>query len=94
MRLFLSSKVKIFIPSLLRSYTSGVKELIVPANSVLEALDALDEKYPGIKFRFIDEQENVRTHMQVFVNGTRVDEIKSELTDGDEIFIIQALSGG
>lgn len=94
MNAFLPNSVKILIPSLLRSYTSGEKEVTVPVGTLLEALNALDEKFPGIKFRFIDEQDRVRPHMLVFVNGERVDEMGSDLSDGDEIFIIQSLSGG
>ena len=62
--------------------------------TVAEVLAALDLRYPGIRFRMIDEQEAIRRHIRIFVNGTQVPDIAHALNAKDEIVIVQALSGG
>ncbi len=88
------ASIKIITPSVLNLYTNGQKYHSVLATTVRQALDSLDKQYPGIKFRFIDEQDNIRTHMLLFLNGKRITSIDLPLKDGDELFITQNLSGG
>jgi molybdopterin synthase sulfur carrier subunit len=85
--------MKVLIPSALRSYTqSGHAE----ANGATLAalLDDLDRQYTGIRFRMIDEQEQVRRHIRIFVNGTQVHDLAHPLAPVDDVVIVQALSGG
>ena len=42
----------------------------------------------------IDEQDAIRRHMKIFINRERVAELDLELSDGDEVQILQSLSGG
>lgn len=85
--------MNVLIPSALRAYTEqGVVEA---SGSTLAALLAdLDRRYPGIRFRMIDEQDSMRPHIRFFVNGEQVRELSRPLDATDEVVIIQALSGG
>ena len=85
--------MKVLIPTPLRSYT-GERE--VEANgATLAALFAdLDRLYPGLRFRMIDEQNNIRPHMRVFVNGEQTFDMARPLRESDAVQIVQALSGG
>jgi molybdopterin synthase sulfur carrier subunit len=85
--------VKISIPSPLRSYTDA-DEVEAEGTTVAELLDDLDRQYPGFRFRMIDEQGRIRPHMRIFVNRERVLGIEQEVAPGDEVQILQALSGG
>jgi molybdopterin converting factor small subunit len=85
--------MKVGIPSPLRSYTSE-REVQAHGATLAELLADLDRLYPGIRFRMIDEQDRVRPHMRVFVNGAQVFDLASALRPTDEIQIVQALSGG
>jgi molybdopterin converting factor small subunit len=85
--------VKVGIPSPLRSYTSE-REVEAHGATLAELLADLERRYPGIRFRMIDEQERVRPHMRVFVNGVQVFDLAHALRARDEIQIVQALSGG
>ncbi len=87
-------KVKIRIPSILRSYTSKLKYVDVDGNTANEVFNNLEKKFPGIKFRFIDEMNNVRPHMRVYLNQILLEDFDKEVNDTDEIFITQSLSGG
>ena len=85
--------MKVLIPSPLQSYTGGA--CVEAEGATLDALLAdLDRRYPGIRFRMIDEQARIRRHIRVFVGGEQVSELASPLGAGDEVVIVQALSGG
>lgn len=85
--------MKVLIPSPLLSYTKE-RELDVAGGSVSAVLGALEQRFPGLRFRIIDEQDRVRPHMRLFVNGTQVDRLDTPLQANDTLQIIQALSGG
>ena len=85
--------MNVLIPSPLHSYTG--KAHVDASGSTLAALLAdLERRYPGIRFRMVDEQERIRRHMRVFVNGDQVFELSQPLRPGDEVVIVQALTGG
>ena len=85
--------MNVLIPSALQSYT-GAAEVEAAGGNLAELLVALDERYPGIRFRMVDEQDRFRRHMRCFVNGTQVFDLARSLSAEDEVIIIQALSGG
>ena len=62
--------------------------------TLAEALADLDERYPGIRFRIVDEQGRMRPHMRFFVNGEQVFDLAHPLSPTDSIQLVQALSGG
>jgi sulfur-carrier protein len=86
--------VRVRIPDPLRSYTEQQSVVDADGNTVAELLADLDERYPGIRFRMVDEQNRIRKHMKVFVNDESVRDLDTAITDRDEITIMQALSGG
>ena len=85
--------MKVLIPSPLRSYTKK-REVEASGATVGELLADLDRRYPGLRFRMIDEQDNMRRHIRFFVNGEQVGDPALALRAGDEVQIVQALSGG
>ena len=86
--------MKVLIASPLRSYTAEQREVEASGATLAELLADLDRRFPGIRFRMIDEQDAVRPHMRIFVNGEQVWDLHSALAEGDDVFIVQALSGG
>ncbi len=86
--------MKVLIPTPLRSYTAGLHEVEAAGTTVGDVLDDLDRRYPGIRFRMIDEQDGIRRHIRVFVNGDQVRSLEVRLRATDEVLIVQALSGG
>ncbi len=85
--------MNVLIPSALRSYTESSRAVANGA-TLSEVLHDLDRQYPGIRFRMIDEQEIVRRHIRIFINGEQVNNLSQSLTATDEVVIVQALSGG
>ena len=82
------------IPDPLRSYTDQAKVVEANGATVGDLLLDLDARFPGIRFRMIDEQNAIRKHMKVFVNDESVRDLSTPLTMADEVTIMQALSGG
>lgn len=85
--------MKVSLPSALQSYT-GASQVEVSGASLTELFALLDARYPGIRFRVIDEQDRFRRHMRCFVNGEQVYDLCRPLSARDEVVILQALSGG
>jgi molybdopterin converting factor small subunit len=85
--------MRVLIPSALRSYTEE-GEADASGATLAAILSDLDRRYPGIRFRMIDEQDRVRRHIRIFVNGEQVRELAHPLRATDEVVIVQALSGG
>lgn len=85
--------MKIRIATPLHSYTGGA-EVEAEGATVAALLQDLERQYPGIRFRIVDEQDALRPHVRVFVNGARVDDLSTTVAPDDEVQILQALSGG
>ncbi len=73
------------------------RNLAVEAATVGEVVRGLEAVAPGIGFYICDERGRLRTHVNVFVNKQMIRDRRG-LTDavapGDEVHILQALSGG
>jgi molybdopterin converting factor small subunit len=85
--------MKVLIPTSLRSYT-GASRVDAAGATLDELLADLERSFPGLRFRMVDEQERIRPHMRVFVNGRAVHDLATRLDAGDDVAIVQALSGG
>jgi len=82
------------LPTPLLSYTGRRREVEAEGSTVEELLVDLDRRYPGVRFRMIDEQNGIRPHIRIFVNGEQVRRLDTVLRACDEVQILQALSGG
>jgi len=85
--------MKVLIPGALRSYTEQ-SEVEASGATLGAVLADLDRLYPGIRFRMIDEQDQIRPHIRLFVNGQQVRDLSQPLIATDELVLVQALSGG
>jgi molybdopterin converting factor small subunit len=88
------SQVEVRLAALLHSYTRGARTVRAQGDTLGEVLDDLERRYPGIRFRLVDEQDRLRRHVRVFVNGGDTRDIGQTLGDGDQLYIVGALSGG
>lgn len=86
--------MKVRIPSPLRSYTGNQSSVDGTGSTLFEVLAWLDQQFPGIRFRMIDEQDCIRKHIKLFVNEKEAAELSVRVDDTDTVHIICALSGG
>ncbi len=84
----------VLVPPPLHSYTGGKDRVEVTGESLAEGLADLDARYPGIRFRMIDEQDRIRPHLRVFVNAEPALALDIPVAASDRVQIICALSGG
>ena len=86
--------VPVRIPTPLRSYTGDQKVVSAEGATLAEVLIDLDRQFPGIRFRVVDEQNQLRKHVNVWLDGERCRDLSTALRGVDEVVIMQALSGG
>ena len=85
--------MKVLIPGALRSYTGAPQ--VDADGDTLDALFAdLDRRHPGLRFRVVDERDELRANMRIFVNGRCVRDLGHALRPEDDVAIVLALSGG
>lgn len=85
--------MKVHIPQPLVSYTEE-RHIEADGTTLAALLEDLDQRYPGLRFRIVDEQDGIRPHVRFFVNGEQVRGLDTALAPEDEVHIFQALSGG
>lgn len=72
-------------------------EIEVEADTVKTALDAAFQTYPKLKGYILNDQGGLHRHMAVIVNGESTldrETLSQPVEKNDEIYVMQALSGG
>lgn len=85
--------MEVRIPSPLRSYT-GSAVVQASGGTIGQVLAELDDRFPGLRFRVVDEQGRLRDYMNVFIGTESVRDLATEVPDGEVLTIMQALAGG
>jgi sulfur-carrier protein len=85
--------MQVLIPAALHSYTRESR-VQAQGETLSELFDDLERRYPGLRFRVIDEQNRLRPNMRLFVNGVGVRELGHALGPDDFVAVVLALSGG
>lgn len=84
----------VLIPPPLHSYTGGASRVNLQGKTLREILAGLDSRFPGIRFRIVDEQDEIRPHIKFFVDGAMAPGIEQRVGPDSEVMIVCALSGG
>ncbi|SDS38518.1 MoaD/ThiS family protein [Microlunatus soli] len=85
------------IPTILRNYTGGEKEVSADGGNLAELIDNLESNHPGIKARVLDDAGALRRFVNVYIGDDDVRFIgglDAEIADGAQISIIPAVAGG
>jgi molybdopterin converting factor small subunit len=86
--------LKVYLPTPLAEYTRHAREVEAEGASLAELLRDLDRRFPGLRFRVIDEQDAIRPHIKIFVNRVQARSLGERLVPTDEVLVVAALSGG
>jgi molybdopterin/thiamine biosynthesis adenylyltransferase/rhodanese-related sulfurtransferase/molybdopterin converting factor small subunit len=89
--------VKILIPTALRSYAGGNDAITVEGKTVGSALAALVEQHPQLKKHLYNEQGELRSFVNVYLNDEDVRYLQkgdTPVNDGDLISIVPSIAGG
>ena len=93
----LASAITIHVPGPLRAYCGGASTLSLSAGSVRSALEQLEQAHPELHRNIRDETGAVRRHVNLFVNSDNIRDLaglETELTEGDVLTVMPAVSGG
>jgi sulfur-carrier protein len=87
------------IPGALREFSAGRGEIRIEADArtAREALTLLWRECPGARDRVLNERGEVRTHINVFVDGANIrfaGGLDAPVRRDSEIIILPAVSGG
>ena len=85
------------IPTPLRKVTNGEDKASVDAGTMVEVVKSLEVKFPGLKARICDDDGELRSFVNVYINGEDVrflDGMNSSVSSGDEVSIVPAVAGG
>ena len=85
------------IPTPLRSLTNNEDTIIVNAPNLTELIAKMENAHPGIAERLLDENNELRRFVNIFINGEDVrflDGLDSHVTADDEVSIVPAVAGG
>ena len=83
--------------SALQRFYPDLDSFSTELTSIIELLDFLEEKWPGIKDYLVDERNRLRKHVNIFIDGTLIvdrDLLSDPIPSEGEVFFFQALSGG
>lgn len=80
-------------PVLVDLFPGSARHVTVSAATVIEMVDELDRRWPGMRDRICDTRPAIRKHMNVFVDGERAG-LDTALAPGAEVFVLTAISGG
>jgi molybdopterin synthase sulfur carrier subunit len=89
--------VSVRIPTILRTYTNGESEVSAAGGTLAEVLDSLEDSYPGIRARILDEQGAIRRFVNVYVGNDDVrflEALETSTPDGAQVSVIPAVAGG
>ena len=89
--------VKVRVPGALRQLTRGAAVVEVDANDVSQALDALNQRYPGFKERLYDDKGELRQFINIYRNDEDIrfgSGLRTPLSENDDLSIVPAVAGG
>lgn len=85
------------IPTPLQKFTKNQSEVSAHGITVADVLDDLEEHFPGLRERLVDDRGSIRKFINFYLNDEDIrfiDGEKTALKDGDELAIIPAIAGG
>jgi molybdopterin converting factor small subunit len=80
-------------PTLPRLFPDLPRRLDVDASTVLDAVDHLDQRWPGLRDRLCEPGPALRRHINVYVEGERAG-LDTALEPRSRVDIVAAISGG
>ena len=84
----------VYIPTMLQPLTGGLKQVNIEGRNVRQIIDGLDELYPGIKDRLVEDGQ-IRPNLAVAIDGdvARMG-LLERVQESSEIHFVPAIGGG
>ncbi len=85
---------RVRLPSQLRDFADGAAVVEVEGGTIGAVLAELERRFPAVGRRVLDEQGRVRRHVHVYVGDERMRAADDPVSDGTEVTVLPAVSGG
>lgn len=90
---------KVFLSGHLKSFSGGRTEFALrgASESVSSALDSLWRECPALRDRILNEQGEIRQHVNIFYDGRdvrRLSGLDTTIDPDSDLYIFNAVSGG
>ena len=89
--------VTVKIPTPLRTLTAGAAKVPAEGATVGEVLEYLETQHGGLKAKLMGNDGKLRRFINIYANQDDIrflDNLDTELADGDEVTIVPAIAGG
>ena len=84
----------VYIPSLMQGLTGGQQQLEVPGATVRQIINNLEEAYPGIKDRLVDNNR-IKPNITVAIDGEVTPMgMLEKVGENSEVHFLPAIGGG
>lgn len=84
-------------PAVMKYYVNNQSEFSISAATVSELIEKIVEQYPSVKFHLVDAEGKLRSHFNVFVNGTHIRDLNGMdtlLKENDKVILMASAAGG
>lgn len=81
----------------LQRFFPHIRTINVDGETVTQVVAALDQRYPGLAGYLLDDRGALREHVNIFVNEELIRDrqtLSDALGTNDQVYVLQALSGG
>ena len=89
------SKVK--FTSALKRFYPELSEIEVEADCIADLVKKVNDKFPKLTQYIVDENGSLRKHVNIFIGNNMIKDrngLSDKIVNNDDVFIMQALSGG
>ncbi len=84
----------IFIPTMLQKLTDGTKKVEMEARNISQVIERLEELYPGIKDRLVEDGE-IRENLAIAIDGdVAIMGMLEKVRENSEVHFVPAIGGG
>jgi len=87
----------VFVPTPLRRLTGGQSKVEATGQDIAAVFQAMDEQFPGVSEKLLDEDGHVKRFINVFVNDDEIRSLQGMSTpvkESDRVSIVPAMAGG
>ena len=85
------------IPTPLRTYTNGQRDVNVGGSNISDALTDLTAQYPALKPHLFNDGGELRPFVNLFVGENNIKDLQgihTPINDGEKILLIPSIAGG
>ena len=85
------------LPTPLRPYAGGQSDIEVKGSTVSEALESLLGNYPALRPHLLNNENQLRPFVNLFLGEDNVNELQgmqTPLKEGDRLLLLPSIAGG